>query len=294
MYRQKISTLLIALVLVLPLSNAFAQVDEYGFTRTERNDISAQATEPFQIFDNVYFVGIQAVASYVIKTSEGLILIDTLDGFDGFTENLLENIRTVGLDPAGIRYVIVMQAHRDHYGGLRELKPQLTDATIGMSLLDWERMEGDLGDQSIARDMIIDDGSSLTLGDTTLSFEHTPGHTAGTTSMRFSVFDDGQEYLTYFHGGSAIRTDVPEEIQRFIDDLERIQTIPNIDVTLINHSDIVPAGADDLFVRAERLKNRQAGDPHPWVAPEEWQRWLTEKIAESYEILAEAKAKQGQ
>ena len=284
MYRQKINTLLIVLGLLLPLGNTFAQQDE-------RRDIDFQAVEPFQIFDNVYFVGIKAVASYVIETSDGLILIDTLDGFDGFTDKLLENIRTVGLDPADIKHVIVMQAHRDHYGGLRELEPILTNATFGLSVEDWERMEGDLGDQAIARDMIVEDRSSLTLGDTTLDFEHTPGHTAGTTSARFSVFDDGQEYLTYFHGGSAIRTDVPSEIQRFIDDLERIQTIPDIEVTLINHSDIVPTGADDLFARAERLKNRQPGEPHPWVAPDEWQRWLTEKIEESYGILEEAEAK---
>ncbi|MBT5030865.1 MAG: MBL fold metallo-hydrolase [Proteobacteria bacterium] len=282
MYRRTINILL-AVSLSLSLGSAFAQ-------QSDRRDINVQTMEPFQVFDNVYFVGIKAVASYVIETSDGLILIDTLDGFDGFTDKLLENIRTVGLNPDDIKHVIVMQAHRDHYGGLRELKPILTNATIGMSILDWERMEGDLGDQAVARDMIVEDRSSLTLGDTTLNFEHTPGHTAGTTSIIFSVFDDGQEHLTYFHGGSAIRTDVPDEIQRFIDDLERIQTIPNIEVTLINHHDIVPTGADDLFARAERLKNRQPGEPHPWVAPDEWQRWLTEKIAESYGILEEAKA----
>jgi metallo-beta-lactamase class B len=136
--------------------------------------------------------------------------------------------------------------------------------------------------------MVLEDGGSLTLGGTTLHFEHTPGHTPGTTSLRFSVFDDGQEHLAYFHGGSALRTDEPEAIQRFIDDLERIQTIPGIEVQIINHSHIVASGADDLFTRAERLKNRQAGEPHPWVAPDEFQRWLSELIADSYVKLEQA------
>ena len=63
----------------------------------ERRDIGFQALEPFQIFDNLYFVGIKAVASYVIETSDGLILIDTLDGFEGFTDRLLSNIRELSL-----------------------------------------------------------------------------------------------------------------------------------------------------------------------------------------------------
>jgi metallo-beta-lactamase class B len=227
------------------------------------------------------------VASYVIETSDGLILIDTLDGFEGFTDRLLANIRDVGLDPANIKYVFILQAHRDHYGGARELQSQI-DAIFGSAEEDWQVIANDLGDLAPRRDMVLEDGGSLTLGDTTLNFEHTPGHTPGTTSIRFSVFDGGREHRAYFHGGSALRTDEPEAIQRFIDDLERIQTIPGIEVQIINHHDIVASGADDLFTRAERLKNRKPGEPHPWVAPDEFQRWLTELIADSYKRLEQA------
>ena len=76
-----------------------------------RNDLSLMAREPFQVFDNLYFVGIGEVASYVMTTSEGSILIDTLWDLDGYTEYLLGNIREVGLDPMDIQYVLILQGH---------------------------------------------------------------------------------------------------------------------------------------------------------------------------------------
>ncbi|MBH97463.1 MAG: hypothetical protein CMM56_03325 [Rhodospirillaceae bacterium] len=252
--------------------------------QNQRRDISYQALEPFQIFDNLYFVGIKAVASYVIKTTEGLVLIDTLDGFDGFTDRLLRNIHSVGLDPNDIKYVLILQSHRDHYGGARQLQMHI-DALFGASQEDWEVIAKNLGEDTPRMDIVLEDGGSITLGDTTIHFEHTPGHTLGTTSLRFSVFDEGREHLAYFHGGSALRTDDPEKIQIFIDDLERIRQIPDIEVQIINHHDIHASGADDLFTRAERLKNRSQGAPHPWVAPSEFQQWLNELIADSYERL---------
>ncbi|MCH7909833.1 MAG: MBL fold metallo-hydrolase [Candidatus Hydrogenedentes bacterium] len=147
------------------------------------------AREPFQVFDNLYFVGIGEVASYVITTSEGSILIDTLWDLDGYTEYLLGNIREVGLDPMDIQYVLILQGHRDHYGGARALQG-IIDAQFGTAEEDRKMIEADLGDYAPRIDFIIEDGDTLTLGDTTINFEITPGHTPGTTSMRFSVFDN--------------------------------------------------------------------------------------------------------
>ena len=128
----------------------------------ERRDIEFQALEPFQIFDNLYFVGIKAVASYVIETSDGLILIDTLDGFEGFTDRLLSNIRELKLDPMDIKYVFILQSHRDHYGGALELQTHI-DARFGAAEEDWEVITNNLGDQAPRKDLILEDGSVITL-----------------------------------------------------------------------------------------------------------------------------------
>ena len=249
--------------------------------------ISEMAREPFQVFDNLYFLGTGEVASYVITTSDGLILIDTLYG-GPYTPYLLDNMREMGLDIADVKYVLILQGHWDHYMGARTLQDEHTDALFGAAEEDWKMIEADQGDRAPRRDFVIEEGGTLTLGDTTLHFEITPGHTPGTTSIRLPVFDNGQRHEAYFHGGSALRSDDPAVIAEFLADLERIKQIPDIEVQIINHYDIHASNADNLFERAERLANRQPGDPHPWVAPDDFQNWLDEVIADTQERLAAA------
>lgn len=251
-----------------------------------RNDLNLMARDPFQVFDNLYFVGQGEVGSYVIETSDGLILLDTLYDNEGYTEYHLGNIRELGLDPADIKYAIILQGHRDHFGGARALQ-QVINAQFGIAEEDRKMMVEYFGEWAPRIDFIIEEGDTLTLGDTTLHFEITPGHTPGTTSIRFSVFDNGTEHLAYLHGGPALRTKDPEVGQIFIDDLQRIREIPGIEVQIANHFDIHASGAPDLFGRAEMLANRQPGEKHPWVDPEHFRRWLTELIATTQDYLAE-------
>ncbi len=255
---------------------------------TARNDLTTMARDPFQVFDNLYFVGIGEVASYVIETSEGLILIDTLWDLDGYTEYLLGHIREVGLDPMDIKYVLILQGHRDHYGGAPALQ-EIIDAQFGTAAEDEKMIVADFGEYAPRIDFNIEEGDSLTLGDTTLNFELTPGHTPGTTSIRFSVFDNGTEHLAYLHGGPAVRTDEPAAIRIFLEDLERIKQIPGIEVQIINHFDIHASGAPNLFERAELLANRQPGEPHPWVARDDFDAWLDELIGQTRQELQDAR-----
>jgi|SaaInl5LU_22_DNA_1037371.scaffolds.fasta_scaffold02090_2 metallo-beta-lactamase class B len=283
MYRHISIKTCIALLAVLCTQFATAQPEPQ---LSAGNDLRTMARDPFQVFDNLYFVGIGEVGSYVIQTSDGLILIDTLWDNEGYTEYLLGNIREVGLNPMDIKYVLILQGHRDHYGGAPALQ-QIIDAPFGTAEEDRKMMVEDFGDYAPRIDFIIEEGDSLTLGDTTLDFEITPGHTPGTTSIRFSVFDGGTEHLAYLHGGPLLRTKDPEAGRVFIEDLRRIKEIPGIEVQIANHFDIAARGAPDLFGRAELLANRQPGEPHPWVDPEHFQRWLTELIADTQQYLAE-------
>lgn len=286
MYRRPICMISLFLGLTLWLQAASSQPPPARLS--PRNDLSVMARDPFQIFDNLYFVGIGEVGSYVIETSDGLILLDTLWDLDGYTEYLLGNIREVGLDPMDIKYVLILQGHRDHYGGAPALQ-EIIDARFGTAEEDQKMMVADFGEYAPRIDFFIEEGDSLTLGDTTLDFELTPGHTPGTTSIRLSVFDNGTEHLAYLHGGPALRSDDPEVGRVFIEDLERIKQIPGIEVQISNHFDIHASGAPDLFGRAELLANRQPGEPHPWVDPDHFQRWLDELIATTREELAEAR-----
>jgi metallo-beta-lactamase class B len=247
-----------------------------------RNDLSQMAREPFKVFDNLYFVGQGEVASYVITTDAGHILIDTLWDLPGYTEYLLNNIRKVGLRPGDIKYVLILQGHRDHFMGAPALK-DILNVKWGAAEEDWKLIEKDLGEYSPPRDIVIKEGDSLTLGDLTLNFEITPGHTPGTTSFRFPVYDNGVRHEAYFHGGTALRLRDPGIIREFIADCERIKAMAGkeIEVQIVNHYDITPYGAPDLFERAELLANRKPGEPHPGVRPGEIVRLMDELIADA-------------
>ncbi len=173
MYRRPICMISLFLSLTLWLQAASSQPPPARLSA--RNDLSVMARDPFQIFDNLYFVGIGEVGSYVIETSDGLILLDTLWDLDGYTEYLLGNIREVGLDPMDIKYVLILQGHRDHYGGAPALQ-EIIDAQFGTAEEDQKMIAADFGEYAPRIDFFIEEGDSLTLGDTTLDFELTPDH----------------------------------------------------------------------------------------------------------------------
>src|SRR5919202_2040460 len=79
------------------------------------------ATPPGRAFDNLYYVGTTWVSAWALVTSDGIILIDSLDNAAEARDSIEGGLRRLGLDPASIKYVIITHAHGDHYGGVDEL-----------------------------------------------------------------------------------------------------------------------------------------------------------------------------
>ena len=52
----------------------FVVLTNFGAATAQQETLRPAA--PFKLFDNLYYVGLQNVSSYVLKTSQGLILID--------------------------------------------------------------------------------------------------------------------------------------------------------------------------------------------------------------------------
>ena len=105
-----------------------------------RKQIARPAPEPGQVFENLYFVGSAWVSAWVLKTSEGLILIDALNNADEAGALIEGGMRKLGLDPAQIRYLIVTHGHGDHYGGAVSLVEKYRMRVVATEL-DWSMME---------------------------------------------------------------------------------------------------------------------------------------------------------
>ena len=94
--------------------------------------------EPAKIFDNVYAIGNQGTVAYVISTSAGLMMIDSLSANQVDTQ-LLPGFEKLGLDPHNIKTVIIAHGHGDHFGGSFYLQEHF-NAHIYVSEADWDLM----------------------------------------------------------------------------------------------------------------------------------------------------------
>src|SRR3954471_2928870 len=77
--------------------------------RRETTNAALQDVAPFKVFDNLYYVGVGYVGSWLLTTNDGLVLIDTLEG--AYKTHLVEAIRKLGFDPRNIKYVILTHSH---------------------------------------------------------------------------------------------------------------------------------------------------------------------------------------
>jgi metallo-beta-lactamase class B len=165
--------------------------------------------EPTKAFDNLFFVGNEFVGVWILRTREGLVLFDSSQSTDEARDHLVPGLRELGLDPAQIRYVIVTHAHWDHYGGAKYLHDTY-GARVGLSEADWTLLSleapGTLERRDRtppAKDFVITDGQKLTLGDTTVTFYITPGHTPGTVSAIIPAREGDKTFNLSLLGSTA-------------------------------------------------------------------------------------------
>ncbi|KAH6648821.1 beta-lactamase-like protein [Truncatella angustata] len=163
--------------------------------------------QPTQPFDSVFFVGSSYVSSWAIDTGAGLVLIDTQDNPQEAARVVLSGLEYFGYNGSEIAAVIITHEHADHYGGARFLQD-----TFGMpiyaSSVAWDTMADDpIAPQGLVppeRNITIEDGQDLTIGNTTFSFIATPGHTPGTVSFFFNVYDHGSPHVAAIYGGGGV------------------------------------------------------------------------------------------
>lgn len=210
------------------------------------NTPAAQAIEPWKPFDNVDYVGICWVSAWLIHTDDGVVLIDTLYG--PFTSQLINNIESVGVDLADIKYVLITHGHFDHAAGASALKPLLPNATFAMTQVGWDEAlksaansQGRRKWEMIEPEMVVKDGDTIELGGMTIGVVETPGHTWGTASYLFDVKDGTDTYRAITIGGLGLNAiEGPKQIEAYIQSVDRMKSLAeseeeNIQVHLTTH-----------------------------------------------------------
>jgi metallo-beta-lactamase class B len=183
-----IAVLLAAVALLFALSPPALEL-AYSFMQQDNNP-----RPPVEIARGVWFVGASDVASYLIDTGDGLILIDA--GYTGTAPQVLANIGVLGFEPGDVRIMLNTHAHFDHAAGLAALKAA-SGAELYASALDAALLRnGGAGDfylrdffryPPVAVDRELRDGETVMLGAAVLTAHITPGHTRGCTTWSFPV-----------------------------------------------------------------------------------------------------------
>ena len=158
---------------------------------------------PFRLIGNIYWVGTWDLATYLITTPQGHILINS--GLKETVPEIIQGIKTLGFKPEDVKLLLATHAHFDHVAGLAALQ-RLTKAPIAMSQADAELFEsGGTSDFLFGKSpgahyeaarvgRILKDGDAISMGGTELTVHLHPGHTKGATSFTTTIEENGKRY----------------------------------------------------------------------------------------------------
>lgn len=238
--------------------------------------------EPMKIFDDVAYIGRLVVGVFVISTSDGLVLIDSMDPVDADEKHIVPGLQALGYRPEDINTIIITHGHFDHFAGAKRLQDKygckvalgLTDSAFMVcSEFPQKRFET-LEYPRI--DVVLKDREPLVFGDHTVIPVLTPGHTPGGMSLIFNVHDGGVEHWASLWVGAGLPRPTQgwdgsfqgvEQQLRFTCDF--VHSIYAFEQECEKHGCDVVLGVHphrcSLFEKAEKAKDRKDGDPNPFV-----------------------------
>lgn len=218
---------------------------------------------PFRIIGNVYFAGTYQASCHLIDTGAGLIMIDP--GYLSTTHLVLDSIYKLGFKPEDIKYIICTHWHGDH--------AEATEAFVDLS--GAKTLIGKDDAEKVSRyftpDILIDEGDTLTLGNTTIRFILTPGHTKGTISFFFDVCEGDKVYRVGSFGGAGRNTlaagkfDFEGAREAYFASLDRLAK-ERVDVFIGNHT-----WNNDTYGKSLKLL---AGGENEFIDGEIWGEFL--------------------
>lgn len=238
--------------------------------------------KPFKMYGNLYFVGSTRVSVHIIETTKGLIMIDT--GYPEMYEQILDSMKTLGLDPENICAIFHSHAHYDHIGNTCRFK-ELSNAKTYISRKDNEIVNGtyelswakELGYETLPPfecDVLIEDGDCFTFGNTTVRCKLTPGHTDGTLSFFINLEDDKDSIIAAMHGGVGTNSMAAGFLNRYnlsFDCREKFRE--GLHKLAKEHVDLVMGNHPDQNDTEGKLAKLMAG-AQSIVDPTEWQSFL--------------------
>jgi metallo-beta-lactamase class B len=242
---------------------------------------------PFRIAGNLYYVGSKDLASYLIVTPKGYILINS--NLDSSVPLIRKSVEQLGFKFADIKILLISHSHFDHDAGSAELIRQ-TGAKYMVMDGDVSVVEsGGATDFAYGKDTyaparvnrVLHDGDEVTLGATVLVAHKTAGHTRGCTTWTLQVKEAGQLLNVVIVGSWNVnpgwrlvdRPGQPASYPGIAEDYGRtfatLKRLP-CDIFLGAHG-----GYFGMLAKLDRIK---AGETHKvWIDPQGYQAAVAER-----------------
>lgn len=234
--------------------------------------------EPCRIAGGVYFCGTYQASCHLIDTGDGLIMIDP--GYNSTAYLVVDSIYKLGFKPTDIKYIINTHWHGDHV----EATAAFADLFGAKTLIG--RDDAENAAKYFIPDILVDDGDTLTLGNTTVRFVHTPGHTKGTISLFFDVVEGGETLRVGMFGGAGANTlakgkfDFEGCREAYLASLDRLAE-ERVDVFIGNHT-----WNNDTYNKSLKIL---AGGENEFIDSTLWQKFLDSCRARLMRIIEKEK-----
>jgi metallo-beta-lactamase class B len=240
-------------------------------------------TRPFPVFritGHLYYVGSEELASYLVVTPDGLILINS--NLAASVPEIRKNIELLGFKFSDIKILLISQGHFDHCAGSAEILRE-TGAKYYVMKQDVDVVEsGGRTDFYYAHDKstwfepakvdhALEDGEQVKLGGTMLTAHLTAGHNKGTTTWTLDQVENGRTLHVVIVGGPNVNkgyklvgnAEYPQIADDFAHGFDVLQKLP-CDIFLGAHGSYF--GLQDKFDRYHKGGGEAFIDPHGYHA----------------------------
>ena len=240
---------------------------------------------PHRIIGNVYYVGSRGLASYLITTPQGHILINS--NLEESAPQIKESIEELGFKFSDVKILLISHAHWDHDAGSARIK-QLTGAKYMVMEADVPVVEsGGKADFQYGKvasnlyppakvDRVLHDGDEVKLGDAVLVAHLTPGHTKGCTTWTLKAQENGKSYAVVIVGSPNVNpgykllnnTAYPQIAQDYERMFRVLKSLP---------CDIFLGAHGSYYDMEEKFARVKTGGANPFIDPEGYKNFVTEK-----------------
>jgi metallo-beta-lactamase class B len=220
---------------------------------------------PHKMIGNVYYVGTETLASFLITTPQGHILINSM--YERNVPTIKKSVEDLGFKFTDVKIILGSHAHADHMEADAMMK-EMSGAQVMAMAEDVPALQAmKPGGKAHPIDRVLHDGDQVTLGGTTLIAHLTAGHTMGCTTWTMKAAEGGRTYDVVIIGSVGVNPGMrlvgnagyPTIAEGFMRSFKVLRSLP-ADVPLGSHP--------GMFNMAAKHARLSAGGPNPYIDPQ--------------------------